>query len=198
MRIPIARKGTKYVARALSSKDNSVPLVIAVRDMLKLARTAKEVQKMIYEKMLKINGREAKDYRESICLFNLLEAGKTYALALDAHGRFIFEEPKNKTERPCKVINKKLLSKKKIQLNLHDGTNILASNEIKTGDTVYLSLDGKLKSHVKLEKGKPCFVISGKYSGMKGKVEKVDEKGVHVHLENKIETVLPKGSVMVL
>ena len=54
-RLPIPRKGTKYVARALMHKKNSVPVVIAVRDMLKLAKTAKEVKKTIREKMIKIN-----------------------------------------------------------------------------------------------------------------------------------------------
>ena len=54
-KLPIPRKGTKYVARALSHLDNSVPVVIAVRDMLRLARTTSEVKKMIHEKIFKLN-----------------------------------------------------------------------------------------------------------------------------------------------
>ena len=49
-KIPIPRKGSKYVARPLMNLKDSVPVVIAVRDMLKLARTAKEVKKMIINK----------------------------------------------------------------------------------------------------------------------------------------------------
>ena len=43
-RLPIRRKGTQYVAVASSSLENSVPVVIAVRDILNLARTKKEVK----------------------------------------------------------------------------------------------------------------------------------------------------------
>jgi ribosomal protein S4E len=43
-RLPITRKGTKYVARASSDLENSVPVVIAMRDILKLAKTKREVR----------------------------------------------------------------------------------------------------------------------------------------------------------
>jgi small subunit ribosomal protein S4e len=198
-RIPVPRKGTKYIARASSHVHDSVPIVIAVRDMLKLARTAKEVQRMIHEKMLKINGKEAQDYRESIRLCNLLEAGKTYVLSLDEHGKFVFEESKKKDERACKVVNKTLLPKKKIQLNLHDGSNVISHDKISVDDTVYLDSKGKIKSHVALEKGKHCLIISGKYSGLKGKVEKTEGNKVTVNLDDKdVPAELEKRSVMVI
>ena len=70
-KIPIKRKGTKYVARAASHVTNSVPVVIAVRDMLHFARTSAEVKHMIHTKLLKINGRLVRDLNESIKLFNI-------------------------------------------------------------------------------------------------------------------------------
>ena len=73
-RLPIKRKGTKYVARAIGNQEHSVPVVIAVRDMLKLARTAKEVREMIKDKTLSIHGRIVDDYREAINLFNILKS----------------------------------------------------------------------------------------------------------------------------
>lgn len=199
-KILIARKGTKYVARALSHLQNSVPAVIAVRDMLKLARTAKEVRYMLNKKLLKINGREIKDYRASIKLFNIFEAGKTYILTLTSHGKFVLEETKAK-ERPCKVLNKKVLNGSKIQLNLHDGTNVLISDKdkIQTNDTVYLDFANKIKKHVSFEKGKDCIVIAGKFLGAKGKIETTEGNKVKVKLKEKnIETNLEKKGVIVL
>ena len=70
-KLPLPRKGTKYLARASSHLNSGVPVVIAIRDMLKLAKTSKEVKKMINERMIKINGKEVKDLKESIKLFNL-------------------------------------------------------------------------------------------------------------------------------
>ena len=91
-KLPISRKGTKYIARAASHQDESVSTLLAVRDMLKLARTAKEVRKMVQEKMLKINGKAVMDLHESIKLFNLFEAGKVYRLSLLPTKKFTFEE----------------------------------------------------------------------------------------------------------
>src|SRR3989344_7573807 len=124
-KLPIPRKGTKYVARALSHLNDSVPIVIALRDMLKLARTANEVRKMIKQKALKINGRVVKDYRESILLFNILEADKSYELSLLQTGKFTLVSSQSKNLRLCKVVNKRLLKNNVVQVNLHDGTNLL-------------------------------------------------------------------------
>lgn len=194
-KIPIVRKGTRYVARSRVDLQNSVPVVLAIRDMLHLARTSKEVKKMINQKLLKINGKEVKDYRDSIRLFNILEADKTYLLTFLPTGRFVLEPTKEK-ERPCKVLDKKILKGKKVQLNLHDGTNVLSSEKISTNDTIYLDFSGKIKKHVSFEKGKECFIVSGKYIGNKGKIQSVKEK-VKVKLKDK-EVELHKRSVMAL
>ena len=198
-KIPIARKGTKYVARPLMDLENSVPVVIAVRNMLKLARTAKEVKQMVGQKSLKLNSKEVRDYRDSIRLFNLFEADKSYILSLTSHGKFVFEETKQK-ERPCKVINKKILNNKKIQLNLHDGSNVLSDDsKIKTQDTVYLDSENKIKKHVEFSHGKDCIIINGKLLGHKGKIEKIEEDKVVVKIKGKDDEVkLEKSGVIVL
>ncbi|MFH1290139.1 MAG: KOW motif-containing protein [Nanoarchaeota archaeon] len=199
-KMPIPRKGTKYVARSLIDLENSVPVVVAVRDMLKFARTVKEVREMIKNKQLKINGKEVKDYRDSIRLFNLFEADKSYLLTLTPTGKFSLEETKSK-ERPCKVINKKVLKGRKVQLNLHDGSNILVpeKEKINTQDTVYLDLEGKLKKHLSFEKGKECLVIAGKFLGQTGKVESIENSKAKIRLKEKeLETTLKKKGVIVL
>lgn len=194
-KIPIKRKGTKYVARALSYPKESVAVVIAVRDMLKLGKTAKEVKHMIREKFLKINGRPVKDYRESINLFNIFEADKSYILTFLPTGRFTFEES-DKKERLCKVINKTLIKGGIIQLNLHDGSNVLTKDKISVNDSVYLDLNGKIKSHIPLEKGKKTLVISGKYTGARGTIKSIN-KLVDVELEGGLKS-LDKANVIAL
>jgi len=173
-KLPIERKGTKYIARARSNISNSVPVVIAVRDMLKLAKTAKEARKMIKEKLLKINGRVVKDYRESIQLFNILEADKFYELSILPTKKFFFRPVQSKGERLCKVLNKRIVKKGLTQINLHDGTNILTKDKINTGDSVYLGFDSKIKKSASLLKDKNVFIFSGKYSGQNAKI--IDKK----------------------
>lgn len=182
--LPIKRKGTTYIARAFLNPYNSVPLLIALRDMLKLVRTRKELKKMIKLGLLKINGRVARDYRDSINIFNILEADKKYLLTILKTGRFAFEEA-NSHDRLCKVIGKKLLSGGKIQLNLHDGTNLLSNDKINIEDSVYLSQENKIKKHLSLEKGAKIFVMSGKYRGFKGVVSGLDKTKAVVNLKDK-------------
>lgn len=198
VKLPIRRKGTKYLARARSHLKDSVPVVIAVRDMLKLARTSREVKKMIHEKMLKLNGRLVIDERDSIQLFNIFEADKKYELSILPTGKFFFKDAGKGNERLCKIINKTLVKDGKIQLNLHDGTNVLSNDKkFKTGDSIYFDLSGKIKTHVTLEKGKEIFVVSGKYHGRNSKIDKLEAGKVYVKLNGK-ETILNKESVFVL
>ena len=181
-RLPIGRKGTKYVARASSGLKDSVPVVIAVRDILHLAKTKREVNHMITKKLLKLNWVDVISPNESIKLFNIFKADKEYALTLSPTKKFSFEEVKNKKERLCKVIGKKLLQGGKVQINLHDGTNIIGDNKVKVGDSVYLDESGKIKKHISPEKGLEVFVVSGKYEGQRGKIEEVIGKKILIKL----------------
>lgn len=183
IKLPLLRKGTKYIARARSYVQDSVPVVIAVRDMLKLAKISKEVKQMIHQKLLKINGKSVKELKESIKLFNKFEAGKTYILTLSNTRKFIFEEIKSSEPRLCKILNKRLVSGGKTQLNLHDGTNILSEDKVSVGDSLYLDDKNAIKKYIPLKKGSDVMVISGKYLGAKGKVEAITENKISINFK---------------
>ena len=197
-KLPIQRKGTKYIARARTHKTASVPIVIAMRDMLKLARTAREVKSMIKQKLLKINGHEVKDYRESLCLFNLLHADKTYILTITKNGRFKLEETSQKEIRSCKVLGKTLLKKGKIQINCHDGTNIITEdNTLNVHDTINLKLTGEIQATIRFEEGKHCIILKGKYQGTHGTIKDVLDRSVTIQDEKGNVIILEKEHVMV-
>jgi small subunit ribosomal protein S4e len=197
-KIPIERKGTKYIVRASSHIDNSVPLLIAVRDILGLAKTAREVKHMIQTKLLKINGRLVEDFKESIKLFNILEADKVYVLSLLPTKKFVFEETKDLDTRLVKVVNKRLVPNNFSQLNLHDGSNVLTKDKINVGDSLILDFSGKIKKHIQMDKGREVFVISGKYAGHKGKIESVSDSNLTIKFKDKEEpATLNKSQVIV-
>jgi len=186
-KIPIIRKGSTYVVRAASSHKDSVPVLIAVRDMLKLAHTLKEVKYMIHLKLLKLNGKPVKDFKESIKIFNILEADKPYILKVLPTKRFVFEplDSKHQNSRTVKVADKKLIGKDKFQLNFHDGSNLLSTDKkIKVGDSLTISFDKKILSHTSLEKGKSVFIISGKYMGKEGKIDSVNGKEISLKISD--------------
>lgn len=182
-KLQIPRKGTKYVVRTLSYVKNSVPVLIAIRDMLNLARTAKDVKEMIKQKLIKINGKPVIDFRESIKLFDILEAGKHYRLSLTENNRFRFEETKGKLIL-TKVMSKKLLKNNILQLNLFNGHNLITKEKAKVGDSFYLDFSGKVSKHIPLEKGNNVFIISGKYVGKQGKIKDIQNNKIILKLND--------------
>lgn len=123
------------------------------------------------------------DMHESVKMFNLFEAGKVYRLSLLPTKKFTFEEISTKDPvkelRLVKVMNKRLISGGKIQLNLHDGSNILTSEKINVNDSLYLDAEGKIRKHLKLEKGKEALVIAGKHTGKHGTIESLEGSTCH-------------------
>ena len=199
--IPIPRKGTAYIARSSSHINSSVPVLLALRDMLHLADTAKEVKHIMNSGAIKINGNPVKDPHSSIRFFNILEADKSYRLTVLKTGKFSLEELKGKqNSRIVKVVGKTMLPKGKIQYHFHDGTNsLLSGKEQKVGDSLNLGFDGKVVSHIALEKSASCFIFAGSYSGHSGKIVSVKENSALIAIkELDKEVTLPLASVIVI
>jgi len=179
----IPRKGTKYLAVASHEKKESMPLVVVLRDVLKLIRNKKELQRVINEKMIEINHKEVRDTNYPVCLFdviNMPSAKKNYRALLSAHKRMVFEEISDKEAqtRIFKIMSKKILPGNKIQFNLMNGKNIITKEKAKTGDSIVLSLkDNRIAKIIPMEKGKNAFVTKGKHAGHKGTINEIVTRG---------------------
>jgi len=180
---PIPKKGTKYLAVANYNKHESIPLVVVVRDILKIVRNKKELKRLINEKRIKINHKEIRETNYPVCLFdviNLVGIKKNYKATFSEHKKMIFEEVSDKESETkiFKVINKKILSGKKVQLNLMHGKNIISKEKVNTGDSLLFNLkENKIIKIITIEKGKKIFVIKGKHTGQKGKIEDIIQRG---------------------
>ncbi|MSS74098.1 hypothetical protein EXS72_00455 [Candidatus Pacearchaeota archaeon] len=195
--LPLARKGSKYVAYASRNNSNAVPVIIAIRDMLKIASNSKEGKYMIHNKLLKINGQLVTELNQPINLFSIFYADKNYQLVILPTGRFAFEDTKENS-RPVRVIGKNAVKDKKIQYGLHDGTSLISKEKINVGDTVFLDFDNKIKKHIAFEKGKNGLVISGKNIGKTGKIIEVLGKNVNLLIKGQTEeVVLQKAQIMI-
>ena len=179
----IPKKGTKYLAVAQHNKENSIPLVVVMRDILKLIKNKKELKRLINEKQIAINYKEVRETNFPVGLFdiiNLINIKKNYKIKLSKQNKFVFEEisDKDAETKTCKIIGKRILSKEKTQLNLHDGRNIISKEKANIGDSVVLNLkDNKIIKIIALEKGQKGFVIKGKHAGSFGKIENIMDRG---------------------
>lgn len=190
---PIQRKGTKYVVRPNFKIKDGVPVLVSLRDMLKLAKNRKEVKRIIHLKQVLLNDRVIKDEKNVLTLFdkiNIVPSKEYYKLNLSKYRKFYFEEIKEPEahHKISKIINKKVLKGKKIQLNLSDGRNYLSDLKCNTNDSVVIDFkDNKINKCLPLKEKAKVVVFAGKHSGSRGEVIKInlEEKMVELDVDNK-------------
>lgn len=205
-KIPIPRKGTKYVVRALDNRNDGIPILVAIRDMLTLAKTRKEVKKILNKKEILVNNKIVKDDRSSLVLFDVISVkstNKNYSVQITKEGKFKLEEisAKESKSRVCKVLNKKAIDRKKIQFNLDHGRNIILNikdSKIKTGDSIILNLENKkIEKHLPLKEGSKIFIQQGKHIGVFTKIKKIDGRKVIVEIDGKQFKIKDKELIVI-
>jgi len=177
---PIEKKTHAWVVGANAgshSMKTGIPLLIVVRDMLKLATNSREAKAIINEGNVLVDGIPRKDYKYMTGLFDIISLptiNEYYRLLLDANNRFKLFKEEPGASKLCRINNKTIVKKGAMQLNLHDGSNVLASNEYKTFDTVMLSIpDRKIIKHMPYKSGNLALVIGGEHSGEIGKIKQI-------------------------
>ncbi len=129
--------------------DRSMPLLLIIRDMLKLADSSKEAKRILNEGEVVVNGRVRKDLKFPVGIFDILSIPRikdNYIVLLDKKGKLSLVKigQEEASKKLCRVNGKRMLKGGQIQLNLHDGRNILLEEEraekIKTKDSLLISL----------------------------------------------------------
>lgn len=179
---PIERKGTTYIVRPKFSINDGVPILIILREMTKLAQTRREVQKIIHSKQVLANEKIVKDDKNNMLLFdtlNIIPLKKFYRLELSENGKFYLNEIKENeaNKKIAKVVNKKILKGKKVQLNLSDGRNFLSDIKCNMNDSVLINLkEKKIEKCIPLKEKSKVIVFSGKHLGKSGELVQLNLK----------------------
>jgi len=163
----------------------SIPLLIIVRDILGYAKTAREAKIILSQGKIKVDGKVRRDKKYPVGVMDVIEVEGVEAsfrvLPVYGKGLTLVETSKEEAKfKLCRIVNKTTVKKGNIQLNLHDGRNLLIKVEnpknpvedvYKVGDTIQLELPtGKLLSHIKFEEGAYALITSGANMGRCGKV----------------------------
>ena len=96
---PIARKGTTFVVK---NNSKGIPVLVILRDLMKIAKDRKEVKKAINKKDLIISGKPVNDEKKSLELFDVLTiipSKKSYRLILSQKGKYDIEEVSEKDSK---------------------------------------------------------------------------------------------------
>lgn len=179
---PIHPKEYKWTVKTSPGShalDKSIPLLIVVRDILKVADNAREAKIIINKGDILVDGRARKDYKFPVGFMDVIEipkSKKVYRVLPDEKGRLILHPitQENKSFKLCRIEDKTTLKGVKTQLNLHDGRNCLTEDQYKTADVVLLKVpEQEIQDHIKFEDGTLGLITGGKHIGERGNIKEI-------------------------
>ena len=171
---PLPRKTSVWVTRptpGAHSLEHCMPITLVLRDVLNVAKTAREVRFILHNELAKIDGRVVKDTRRGVGLMDVLTLGEqNYRCVLDHKGRLQYRliGADEASWKVCRIEGKTTIKGGKTQLNLHDGRNIIVEDpsEYSTGDSLKINLpDQKILEHIRFGEGTRCYLIGGAHVG---------------------------------
>ncbi|HDD05074.1 MAG TPA: 30S ribosomal protein S4e [Candidatus Aenigmarchaeota archaeon] len=177
-------------------KDRSVALLVFLRDILKVAETAREVKKLLNKGVIKVDGKVRRDKKFPVGFMDVLTVDKKhYRILFDKKGR-LFPKPIKKSAnlKIGMIVRKQMVKGDKIQLTLHDGRNILLpktkGRKYKIGASLLIKVPSQeIVKYLPFDKGAEVYLIAGRHVGEKAKVVEVRGEKVLLKGETEYETL---------
>ena len=159
-----------------------IPLRVLLRDVLKLCSDAGEADDAIRKGEIIVDKKPRKDPAYPVGLMDVIEIPKThkcYRVSVDKHGLSLEEIKHEEAEKKlCRIQDKRKIRGGLIQLNLHDGRNVLTqNNDYRPNDSLLIELPGqKILEHFQFDRNSPAMIIAGKNLGAKGKIKEIFDR----------------------
>ena len=158
-----------------------LPLVLILRNRLKYALTKKEVQTILMQRLIKVDGKVRTDSNYPVGFMDVISIEKSdehFRLLYDAKGRFILHRLNNKSYskesqyKLCRVSRVALGAKGVPCIGTHDGRTIRYPDPLaKNNDVVKVDLaSGKATDVLKFEVGVTAVITKGQNQGRVGVV----------------------------
>lgn len=208
----IPRKGFTWAVKPRPGphgKDESVPLLILVRDYLRLCDTGREAQRIIGSRHLHVDGKGVTDTKRAVGLMDVVSVPKLdkhYRVLLDTSGRLaLVDIPKAKAEwKLCRIESKSTVSGGRFQIALHDGRSLqMKENKYAPGDVLKMRVpEQKVVEHFAFAEGALAYVTGGSHVGQLANVLKEeithDPRANLVHLKGQDEFITVKPYVFIV
>lgn len=172
-------------------KDLCIPLAIALRNSLHLARTGREARLLLSQAKVKVDGRFRRDDKFPVGSMDVVEipsAKEVYrVIPVKGRGLSLVQIPKAEAGfKLCKIEDKKTIARGNLQINLHDGRNILVkvqnpSNPTEdvysTGASLQIEIPSqKILKQMKMTEGAYAIVTRGRNLGRHGKISSIEPR----------------------
>tara|TARA_Y100000310_G_scaffold327640_1_gene394322 strand:+ start:1803 stop:2504 length:702 start_codon:yes stop_codon:yes gene_type:complete len=176
---PIERKSTKWVSKPRPGGQKlirTISINTIMKELLKVVNTSKEVKLSLNKGLIKVDGIVRKDIHFPVSVMDVISIKEdNYRLLINSKGK-LFLNPLKKTDaklKPKKIIGKKVLKGKKLQLNFIDGTNLISKDsKLKVSDTILFD-QNKEKESLNFEKGVLVYLIEGNQIGKVGVLKEI-------------------------
>ncbi len=176
---PIVRIKGAFIARPKPKGQPlslSLPIVVVMRDILKLVKTSGQAAKVLQTQDVLVNGRRVRKTSDAVGFMDILAiAGESYRMLISRKNVLVLVPVKKGEEIALqRIASKTSVHGGKVQLNFASGANVLVEKDTyKVGDTLSVE-GGKVKEHYALEKGASVFVTGGSHIGELGTVESIE------------------------
>jgi len=159
-----------------------VPLIVLIRNRMKYALTAAEVQLIVRKRMIKVDGRVRTSGKYPIGLFDIMtivKTGENFRCIYDNKGR-LYAQPISEEEaswKLCKVARKqKITSSIPVLRTTCSRTITYPHPDIKSRDTIKISLpDGKIMEWWHFKTGQIAITTGGKNRGRIGIITLIEK-----------------------
>jgi small subunit ribosomal protein S4e len=189
---PIHRKEFFWVVRPSPgphSLKNCLPLTIVLRDILGFAKTRKEAKTIISQGKVYVDGKVRREDHFPVGLIDVIsisDIDKHFRIVPSRKGLILHPISKEESNfKLCRIENKKVVENGHVQLNMHDGSNILVriadpkkpqEDTYKALNTVKISLpERQILEQVKMKENDFAIITSGKNIGKYGKIIEIEK-----------------------
>jgi len=166
-----------------------LPLTLIVRDILGFAKTRSEAKKIISQGKVLVDGKIRREERFPAGLMDVIsipEIKKNFRILPSPKGLVLHPISEDEaTFKLCKIEDKTTVKDGHIQLNLHDGSNVLVKvadpknpeeDSYKTMGTLKLSIpEREVLEYARLKEGASAIIIGGKNMGRHGKILEIEK-----------------------
>lgn len=198
----VSRKGKVWLPKPTPGKhsvEDSIPLLVAMRDYLHICDTRNEARRILGQKDILVDGVPTRNEKMPIGLMDVVTIPKLkayYRVLFDKRGKVrLMPIPKDQTVwKLVRVNNKTKVKGGKVQLNLHDGRNIIVDkDDYNTGDTLKLAIpEQKVLGKFEFEEGHMAYLTGGSHVGHLASISKIERtrnpKANIVHFKEEFTT----------
>ncbi|MEA3558262.1 MAG: 30S ribosomal protein S4e [Candidatus Thermoplasmatota archaeon] len=163
-------------------KEQSIPLMVALRDLLHMGQTSAEIRKILGRREVLVDGIPRVSYKHPVGLMDVISIPKInehYRVMFDHRGKIVLKKIDDAESKwkLARILNKTVVKGGKFQLHLHDGRNIqMEKDSYNTGDVLKISLpDQKVIASHAFEKDSLALLTGGAHIGTICKIRKIEK-----------------------